>query len=130
MTNNEWLRQRLLANVYDIGTFDAAQAAKSHNEFFAPGGVLDEVIKHAKARKLMGAFRYEQRGADSMSYDERARDRVGEAKSYLERALDKAALYNDTGNKEYLVDMFNYVLLEWSRPYHPNAHFDSTERHD
>lgn len=130
MTNTEWLRQRLLADVHDIGTFDARQAIKSHDEFFAPGAVLDKIVKHAKARKLMGAFRYEQRGANSMSYDERARARTGGAKSYLERALDKASLYEQTGNQEYLVDMFNYILLEYSRPYHPNAHFASTERHD
>lgn len=128
MTITEWLRARCLRNVHTIGTFSQEQAERSYNEFFAPGGVLDEVLVHAKARKLMGAFRYEQRGANSQSYDERARARAAGAKSYAQRAREKFALYDETGNKEYLADAFNYILLEWARPYHPNAHFESTER--
>lgn len=129
-TVTEWLRARLLANVHQYGTFNQARAQKSHDEFFGPDGILWEIIPHAKARKLMGAFRYEQQGANATSYDERARARIGNAKSYIERGIEKFALYQETGNQEFLVDAFNYILLEWARPYHPNPHFASTERHD
>lgn len=108
-----------------VGKFSEAQARVSYEEFYGEGGVLAEVVKHAVARKLMGAFRYEQKIA-GLSYDQRAR--IGSELTYIERGIDKLKLYQATGNKEYLVDAFNYCLLEWARPYHPNAHFESTER--
>jgi hypothetical protein len=128
MTNTEWLRERLLQNVLPVSTFSAKQAKESFNEFFTEDGTLSEVVGHAKARKLMGAFRYEQKEADGKSYDQKARE--GKAKTYVQRAQEKFSLYQTTGNKEFLVDVFNYVLLEWARPCHPNAHFKATERHD
>ena len=127
MTNTEWLRSRLLAGV-STNKFSPDQAWKSYEEFFGPDGVLAEVVRHAKTRKLMGAFRYEQVESDGLSYDEKARQ--GKAKTYIKRAQEKLDLYNETGNREYLADIFNYVLLEWRRPYHPNAHFESTEREE
>lgn len=128
MTNTEWLRSRLLGDLQETGTFSAAAAQASFNEFFGPEGILDEVIEHAKARKLMGAFRYEQREADGKSYDQKAAE--GRAKTYVRRGIEKFELYQETGNKEFLVDALNYVLLEWHRPTHPGAHFSSTERYD
>lgn len=128
MTNTEWLRARLLSSVQEHKTFSAAQAEASLSEVYGEDGFLEEVIRHAKVRKLMGAFRYEQKESDGKSYDEKARE--GKAKTYCQRGIEKFQLYEATGNKEFLVDAFNYVLLEWARPTHPNPHFSSTERFD
>ena len=128
MTITELLRASLAKRTpSDTGRFSKSQALASYNEFFAPGGVLDRMVVHAKSRKLMGAFRYEQ-PVSGLSYEDQARR--GLAKTYMERAREKIALYEETGNMEFLVDLFNYALLEFSRPYHPNAHFESTERKD
>ena len=35
--------------------------------------------------------------------------------------------YHETGNKEYLVDAANYLMLEFMYPQHPKAHFRATE---
>lgn len=127
---HEYLRRRILhkAGVHDINTFNKADARKSMAKFYGEDGVLAEVVEHAKARKLMGAFRYEQKQSDGMSYDEKAR--LGLAETYIDRAKKKMALYEQTGNLEFIVDLFNYTLLEYAEPYHPNAHFVSTEREE
>lgn len=91
-------------------------------------GVRDWVWNHALPRLLMGSFRYEGRESDGKSYDEKARE--GRAKTYGERMRDKVDIYNATGNQEMLTDLYNYVLLEIMQPTHPNAHFESTERHE
>jgi hypothetical protein len=128
MTNTEWLRSRLLSSVHSIGTFSSQAAFASMEEFFGPEGSIHEMIRHAKARKLMGAFRYEQKESDGLSYDEKVKR--GSAKTFVERGIEKFQLYQETGNQEFLVDAFNYALLEFTRPTHHDAHFSSTERHD
>lgn len=68
----------------------------------------------ARPRILTGYFRYgNQRSRPYMAY-----------------LRDKFELYEETGNKEFLVDMLNYLLLEWLNPFHAKAHFQSTERDD
>ncbi len=121
-----WLRRRITPA--PVGRFSQSDAARSAAEFYGPRGVLPDVVRHAQARKLMGAFRYEQVEADGLSYDAKAR--IGLAKTYLERLADKLDLYQATGNQENLIDAFNYLLLELARPIHPTPHFASTERHD
>lgn len=123
-----WIRCRLTAGLPPAGRFTRQQAEHSAAELYGPGGILPWVIRQATARKLMGAFRYEQIEADGLSYDDKAR--LGIAKTYVERLRDKLALYEQTGNAEALVDCFNYLLLEIARPIHPLAHFQSTERHE
>ena len=41
----------------------------------------------------------------------------------LEKRL---ALYKDTGNTEWLVDVANFCQIEYQYPQHPNAHFRAT----
>ena len=41
----------------------------------------------------------------------------------MERCLIK---YNETGNREYLVDAGNYLMFEFMFPQHPKAHFRQT----
>jgi hypothetical protein len=82
----------------------------------------------AELRRLMGVFRYQQRGSEGLTYDELAN--LGKARPYYERMLEKLELYIVTGNWENLMDVLNYVKLEVARPSHPNHHFESTERYD
>lgn len=44
----------------------------------------------------------------------------------LQRKLDH---YQDTGNTEALVDAGNYLMLEFMRPSHPEAHFRGEDHH-
>lgn len=34
--------------------------------------------------------------------------------------------YQETGNREYLLDASNYLMFEYMFPQHPNAHFRAT----
>lgn len=34
--------------------------------------------------------------------------------------------YQETGNKEYLLDAANYIMFEYMYPQHPKAHFRAT----
>jgi hypothetical protein len=39
-------------------------------------------------------------------------------------SLDKRLeLYKQTGNREYLMDVANFAMIEYMYPQHPNAHF-------
>lgn len=127
MSVHKWIRARLhlSAGLHEHDPELAARAHKRAEEFFGKGGVLEEVVKHARARKILGTFRYEQK-VNGQSYEQRARQ--GTAKTYIQRAKEKIDLYDRTGNTEYIVDAFNYMLLEWAEPYHPDAHFKPTDR--
>lgn len=65
--------------------------------------------------------------------------RYGKANPYLCRwswdrwylvaqVVQRISNYGVDGNKEHLVDVFNYILMEWGSPRHPKAHFKSIER--
>lgn len=41
----------------------------------------------------------------------------------MELCIEK---YNETGNREYLVDAANYLMFEYMYPQHPKAHFRPT----
>lgn len=125
LTNTAYLRRRLLADVHSIGTYSQEDAENSAIEKSA---ALEEIVPHARSRSLMGGFRYEQIESDGLSYDDKAR--LGIAKTYIERLREKLAIYETCGNREMLVDAFNYLLLEWARPSRPNTYFESTERHE
>lgn len=40
---------------------------------------------------------------------------------------ERLAKYEETGNKEWLVDAANFAMLEFMLPRHPEAHFRSTD---
>jgi hypothetical protein len=39
-------------------------------------------------------------------------------------------LYKETGNKEHLVDVANFAMIEYMFPRHPNAHFRATDSNE
>ncbi len=45
----------------------------------------------------------------------------------LESMQQRLKKYEATGNTEWLVDAANYLMIEFMKPQHPNAHFRATE---
>jgi hypothetical protein len=45
----------------------------------------------------------------------------------LGSARDRMRKYTSTGNKEYLVDAANFLMIEFMLPRHPNAHFTAQD---
>lgn len=64
----------------------------------------------AKARLEMGFVRYESR--------------LGAAPDYLRRIKQMVEKYESTRNREFLVDLLNFVLLEWTTPTIENTYFE------
>jgi hypothetical protein len=64
-------------------------------------------------RLLMGSFRYGRLKAQGKPQYDR-----------MSSIIKRAQLYRQTGNQEYLADIANLCLLEYSEPNHPTAHFD------
>jgi hypothetical protein len=46
----------------------------------------------------------------------------GPPKEYLKRGEAEIREYKGTGNKEYLINAANYMMLEFMEPSHPGAH--------
>lgn len=44
------------------------------------------------------------------------------------KAIEKLSAYQRTGNREMLVDAYNYIKWEFARPGHTNAHFKSEDQ--
>lgn len=63
-------------------------------------------------RLVMGALRYGKIGAPGKPQYDR-----------VASMLRRLQHYADTGNKEFLVDVANLCLLEFTECHHPNAHF-------
>lgn len=72
----------------------------------------DEFVAKMKMSIVQAHFRY---GWVSDSYPE-----ISDAMASAQQRLD---LYMQTGNADYLVDVANFVMIEFSHPKHPNAHF-------
>lgn len=70
-------------------------------------------------RLIMGAFRYgrinHNRKANKPKYDR------------VESMIKRLQKYQETGNKEYLVDVANLSLLEFVECHHPKEHFTSID---
>lgn len=45
----------------------------------------------------------------------------------LESLKARIALYEQTGNTEWLVDVANFAMIEYRFPQHPQAHFRATD---
>ncbi|MES2598613.1 MAG: hypothetical protein V4662_24980 [Verrucomicrobiota bacterium] len=71
-------------------------------------------------RLLMGALRY--------GVLEQKR-RFGNKWDLMGAVKEKVKLYEDSGNTEYLVDIANYVLLEFECGHHPTKHFAALDNH-
>lgn len=113
MTNTELCRQRL----YDrIGINAHEPRWKSTTNMFAEirkrQAVLDEMVKMAKDRLIMGSIRY-------------GRNTKYTWESIKSKMETKWRVYVETGNLEMLVDMLNYCAIEFQDRSHPNCHFNA-----
>lgn len=45
----------------------------------------------------------------------------------IKNILDRLEKYKQTGNTEWLVDLGNFAMMEFTLPMHPNAHFRGTD---
>jgi hypothetical protein len=71
-------------------------------------------------RLLMGALRY------GVLEEKRKRTKPWDLMGAVEK---KIALYHETGNTEYLVDIANYCLLEFVCGKRPDKHFTALDNH-
>lgn len=71
-------------------------------------------------RMLMGALRY-----GPMEHERK----VGSKWDLVGAMEKKIALYRQTGNTEYLVDLANYCLLEFELGHHPTKHWAALDNH-
>ena len=76
--------------------------------------------KKMRDRLIMGALRYAPMKSKKQ-VGGRAYDRI-------EFMLKKLQLYCETGNLEYLVDLANGALLEYTLSIHPKKHFKAMDR--
>ena len=45
----------------------------------------------------------------------------------IESLEKRLALYKETGNTEWLMDVANFAMIEFMHPRHPDAHFEGTD---
>ena len=71
------------------------------------------IYKHAQDRIEMGFVRYESK--------------LGAAPDYLYYIKKMIGKYESTHNREFLVDLLNFVLLEWTTPTIPDTFFETED---
>lgn len=114
-TVTDHLRQRM----YDRLGIDTHEPKwKSTDRMFAEiaekKAVLNEMVKLAKDRLVMGSIRYGRN--TNYKWDS--------IKSKMEM---KWKTYVETGNLEMLVDMLNYCAIEFKNKTHPQSHFEALD---
>lgn len=84
----------------------------------------DEFERLMRNRLVMGALRY---GKMAFTPEE-----LKKKPQYLrvDSIIKRLRRYEETGNKEYLVDSSNLCLLEFVECHHPKAHFTSIDDDD
>lgn len=124
MTNTEWLRSRLLQDVFITDQALRDKAERRTAKLFADEHIRF-ILKEMQARIMMGTYRYEGSG-DPRPWSQRVR--AGDAESFLSKLAKKVALYQRTKNQEFLVDAMNYLNLEFVEPCEEGVFYKSTER--
>lgn len=76
----------------------------------------EDFIRKMKNRIVVSHYKY---GWMEHTYPE-----LADAIASLEERL---SLYKKTGNKEHLVDVANFAMIEYMFPRHPDAHFEVTD---
>jgi len=75
-----------------------------------PAEVFRDFMQRQANRLTVGHFQY---GAPNRR------------KKYMSRLETELDAYKDTGNREHLINIANYAILESVAPEHPQAHFDN-----
>lgn len=79
----------------------------------------EQFIELMKNRMLTSYAKY---GAIKDAYPEKV-DAIQSCYMRIEK-------YMDTGNKEFLVDAANFLMIEFKLPRHPKAHFKATDSNE
>ncbi len=108
-TNTNWMHDRLTTGVSN----DAVGVEQRDPRDIGDSRLDARFIELMKTRLMVGHFRYGLKVGQGMRYDT-----VG-------AILARAALYQETGNTEYLVDLANFCMLEFQHPSHRNTHFEA-----
>lgn len=116
MTNFELMRDRLQirAGIHDRHVPEGYDLATLQKTEWST-----EFEQYMRNRLIMGAFRY------GLMAEKKKRNKY----NLLGTVRSKIKKYVETGNKEYLVDIANYCLLEFECNDHPNAHFHALDDH-
>jgi len=78
----------------------------------------DKFERYMRNRMIMGSLRYGTFAEKSHNIHKY---------KLVETAREKLRLYEETGNDELLVDVANYMLLEFEFGLHPGKHFSATD---
>lgn len=108
MRLNAWRWKCGLPEIESGATVSLVELQKSEWSF--------EFEKLMRNRLIMGALRYGRIGAKNKPKYDRVTSMI--------KRLNK---YQETGNKEFLVDVANLCLLEFEECHHPTAHFNSID---
>lgn len=111
---HDWLRERLLARA-GVGEEDWGKA-KEGLRSLALSEWSHEFERLMRNRLLMGRFRYGR--LDRV--EDTGYDRLGSA-------IKRIAHFQATGNKEFLVDAANLLMVEFMHTTHPQAHFHAID---
>ncbi len=111
MTTHDMLRARLYAQAGLTQATQVAQLDILKKTEWSPR--FEQLMRN---RLIMGALRYGQLNVPN----KRRWDRVTAAEQRL-------AKYRETGNLELLVDVANFMLLEFEEGHHPLRHWAATD---
>lgn len=120
MTNFEYLRERLLAKKGLSDKPGRARRFKSHEEL-ANKYWTEECnffVEGMFNRLCMGGIRYEDKTRKKSKKNEGL---------FLKGARQYLKKYEETGNTEKLIDVANFILLEFKDGYHPKKHFKAED---
>ena len=111
MTVTEWLRGRLLAGVRIPG-----KEYRLNPEQILEDNFSVEFMTLMANRLLIGFFRYGPLRVPGRKPTQN-----------IKEVRKRIALYEKTGNQEYLVDVANFAMVEFMKPCHPDPHFGSVD---
>lgn len=85
--------------------------------------ILSEEYNFAFIKKCQGAMVESYHKYGSIKENYRTHKTIN-AVATLKQKLQK---YEDTGNTDFLVDVGNYAMIEFTYPQHPGAHYKHTD---
>jgi uncharacterized protein YjgD (DUF1641 family) len=75
----------------------------------------EDFIEKMKNRMVASFYKYGPVAKNAENTDE------------IKSLKDRLKLYEETGNTEWLVDVANFAMIEFTYPQHPKAHFRATD---
>lgn len=102
---SDWIRNHIERNYELLPPITIEQIQEHVRERVEPG-----IASLARERLAMGYVRYESR--------------LGRAPDYLTWIKKMVGKYESTRNREYLVDLLNFVQLEWTNPSLADTYFE------